>query len=133
LTDLLPAQRRRPPTDEPRRPRHALPEPEPEDDPDDPEDDGLWAGSPVSARAVVPMPPGSDRAVLMPPPSDDEKLLYRNRRLAVLTGASLISFGTLMVSQVMFLRMSPWLLLFVPAFVFTVAYYLISLGVNAGT
>jgi cellulose synthase (UDP-forming) len=105
-----------------------LPELEPE-----PEDDVLWATAATSVSAVVPMPPGGDTAVLMPPPTDDEKVLYRKRRLYVLTGASLISFSTLMYSQTQFLHMSRWLWLFVPAFAFTAAYYLISLVVNVGT
>jgi cellulose synthase (UDP-forming) len=87
-------------------------------------------GAPV--RAVVAMPHG-DPAVRMAPPSDAEALLYRDRRLTVLIGASLISFGSLAVSQVLFLRMSPWLYLFVPAFAVMVVYYLVSLAVNVGT
>lgn len=96
-------------------------------------DDAPWAGEPVASRAAVPMPPGADADVLLPPPTDAEKLLYRKRRLWVLTGASLVSFTALVVSQVMFLRMSTWLWLFVPAFAFTVVYYLVSLAVNTGT
>ncbi|WP_229071650.1 glycosyltransferase family 2 protein [Actinoplanes sp. DH11] len=87
----------------------------------------------VWRKAVGVAPRGRASAPLMPPPSDDETGLYAKRRLWVLTGASLISFTSLMVSQVLFLRMSPWLYLFVPAFAFTVAYYLISLAVNAFT
>jgi cellulose synthase (UDP-forming) len=117
LSDLIPAPRR--------------PEPAHAAGPDT--DDEPWAARAVPARAVVPMPPGTDTAVLMPPPTDAEKVLYRRRRLWVLTGASLVSFASLMVSQVLFLRMSPWLLLFVPAFAFTAAYYLVSLVVNVGT
>ncbi|GLY01612.1 MULTISPECIES: cellulose synthase catalytic subunit [Actinoplanes] len=86
-----------------------------------------------AARAVGVAPQRRTSAPLMPPPTDAETLLYGKRRLWVLTGASLISFCTLMVSQTLFLRMSPWLFLLVPAFVFTVAYYLISLAVNGGT
>lgn len=87
----------------------------------------------VRARGVVTMPPGSHSPVLMTPPTDDETVSYRNRRLSLLIGASLISFGSLVASQLSFLRMSPWLYLFVPAFAFTTAYYLISLAVNVGT
>ena len=120
LADVLPSQR---------RPAFV------EDDfgagPDD--DYGFPTDRPVTARAVVTMPPGSDTAVLMAPPSDEETAWYRHRRLWVLTGASVISFGCLVVSQALFLRMSPWLYLFVPAFAFTVAYYVISLVVNVGT
>jgi cellulose synthase/poly-beta-1,6-N-acetylglucosamine synthase-like glycosyltransferase len=103
-------------------------------DPDPDElDDEPWLAHPVAARAAVLMPPGGDTEVLLPPPTDDEKFLYRKRRLWLVTGASLISFTALMVSQVMFLRMSHWLWLFVPAFGFTVVYYLISLAINVGT
>ena len=116
------------------KPRHRRPEPEDEPDLDEDEaDDEPWPSRAVAARAIVPMPPGSDQAVLMPPPGDDEKVLYRGRQLFVLTSASLVSFTTLMVSQAMFLRMSPWLWLFVPVFAFTAVYYLISLAVNVGT
>ena len=87
--------------------------------------------------AIVPAvgtePPGSVATTSLPPPSDDEVLIYRERRLYVLTGASLISFGALMYSQTLFLKLSPWLYLFVPAFVFTALYYVISLAVNVGT
>ena len=99
----------------------------------EPDEDGSWAAKATTVSAVVPMPPGGHTAVLMPPPTDDETRLYRRRRLVVLTGASLVSFSLLLVSQMMFLRMSTWLWLFVPAFAFTVAYYLISLVVNVGT
>jgi cellulose synthase (UDP-forming) len=91
------------------------------------------SGNGVRARGVVAMPPGSDTTVLMAPPSDGETQIYRQRLLPVLVGASVISFGSLMVSQVLFLRMSPWLYLFAPAFAFTMVYYLISLAVNVGT
>jgi cellulose synthase (UDP-forming) len=90
------------------------------------------AGAPT-VRAVSAVSPGSGTATLLPPPSDEEVLIYRKRRLYVLTGASLISFGSLMASQMLFLKMSPWLYLFVPAFVFTALYYVISLAVNVGT
>ncbi|MCI4065054.1 glycosyltransferase [Micromonospora sp. R77] len=88
---------------------------------------------PLPSRPVVDAAPGGDPEPLLPPPSDEEMSSYRNRRLPVLLGASLVSFGSLMVSQVLFLRMSPWLWLFVPAMAFTVVYYLISLAVNVGT
>ncbi|MFD0744939.1 glycosyltransferase family 2 protein [Phytohabitans flavus] len=71
--------------------------------------------------------------MLLAPPSDAETLIYRHRRLSILIVASLISFGSLVVSQAMFVRLSPWLNLFLLAFAFTMAYYLISLAVNIGT
>ncbi len=79
-------------------------------------------GRPRYAYAPVPLPP-----------TDAEKERYRTRRLAPLLLASLISFGCLVTSQVLFLRTAPWLLVLAPLTVFTVAYYLISLAVNAFT
>ncbi|MBW6436327.1 glycosyltransferase [Actinoplanes hulinensis] len=86
-----------------------------------------------SVRAVGVASRDRAAAPLLSPPSDEETGLYGKRRLWVLTGFSLISFGSLLVSQVLFLRMSPWLYLLVPALGFTVLYYLISLAVNVGT
>jgi len=121
LSDLIPAQRR--PEADAVRAGPAEPD----------SDDVPWVATPTAARAVVPMPPGSDTAVLMPPPTDAETMIYRKRRLFVLIATSLISFGCLVASQMMFMRMSPWLWLFVPVFAFTVLYYVISLFVNVGT
>ena len=84
-------------------------------------------------NSTIPAAPEATGAPLPQPPTDREKHLYRDRRLPLLMGASLISFGTLITSQVLFLRMSPGLWLFVPAFAFTVLYYLISLTINVGT
>ncbi|MEV6523798.1 glycosyltransferase family 2 protein [Longispora sp. NPDC051575] len=67
------------------------------------------------------------------PPTDDEKYVHRKRRLVALMLASLVSFTCLTVSQVLFLRMSPWLLLFTPLLGFTIVYYVISFVVNVGT
>ncbi|WP_412539507.1 cellulose synthase catalytic subunit [Longispora sp. K20-0274] len=67
------------------------------------------------------------------PPTEDEKYLYRGRRLPLLMGTSLISFGCLTFSQVMFIRLTPWLLLLTPLLAFTVAYYVVSFVVNVGT
>jgi len=67
------------------------------------------------------------------PPTDAEKYLYVKRRLAPLTIVSLVSFSCLLVSQIMFVMTAPWLLVLLPFTVFTVAYYLISLAVNAFT
>jgi cellulose synthase (UDP-forming) len=90
--------------------------------------------APVSPAPAAPVPGIRAAHPRVPaPPSDAERLLYRERRLGLLMVASAVSFGTLVVSQALFLRMSPWLLLFVPLFAFTVLYYLISVLVNAGT
>jgi cellulose synthase (UDP-forming) len=93
-----------------------------------------WAETGVgSPGSTVPPAPAPSGVPLPDPPSDREKHLYRDRRLPWLMGTSLISFSTLIISQVLFVRMSAWLWLFVPAFAFTVAYYLISLAINVGT
>lgn len=80
-----------------------------------------------------PAPATPVRPDLPLPPSRREKAAYRDRRLGYLMAASLVSFTALTTSQVLFLRMSPWLLLLVPLMAFTTIYYLISLCVNLGT
>lgn len=67
------------------------------------------------------------------PPTDAEKYLYAKRRLAPITLFSLVSFSCLLISQAMFIRTAPWLLALLPLTLFTVVYYLISLGVNGFT
>jgi cellulose synthase (UDP-forming) len=67
------------------------------------------------------------------PPTDDEKYLYGRRRLTPMMLVSVVSFGCLLVSQVMFIRTAPWLLALAPLTVFTLLYYLISLYINAFT
>jgi cellulose synthase (UDP-forming) len=67
------------------------------------------------------------------PPTEAEKYLYAKRRLFPLTVASLISFTCLLASQVSFVQTAPWLLAIAPLLVFTVGYFLVSLGVNAFT
>jgi cellulose synthase (UDP-forming) len=67
-------------------------------------------------------------------PTDDEKTGYSDRNLALIVRTSLASFGALLISQSRFVFLNPaftWL--FLPFLVFTIAYYLISLCVNAGT
>jgi cellulose synthase (UDP-forming) len=66
-------------------------------------------------------------------PSETEKGSYADRNLALITRASLASFGALLISQANFVRMEPALLAFAPLLLFTVAYYVISVVVNAGT
>ncbi|MEV8516730.1 cellulose synthase catalytic subunit [Dactylosporangium sp. NPDC051484] len=46
---------------------------------------------------------------------------------------SLVSFGALVYSQTLFMRLSPWLWLLAPLLVFTIVYYIVSLIVNAFT
>ena len=67
------------------------------------------------------------------PPTDDEKYLYRKRGLSRLMLPSFVSFGCLIVSQVLFVRLSPWLLVLTPLMIFTLVYYIISLVVNMFT
>ncbi|MBW4703001.1 MULTISPECIES: glycosyltransferase family 2 protein [unclassified Micromonospora] len=67
------------------------------------------------------------------PPTDAELFSYRKRRLAALMVPSLVSFGCLITSQLLFVRLTPWLWLLAPLLFFTVVYYLISLAVNLFT
>jgi cellulose synthase (UDP-forming) len=98
--------------------------------------------SPAAAlRAAVPraLPApdlAPDQRVQTPlprPPDRHEMLLYRRRRLWAILLPSLFSFAGLAASQVLFVRMSPWLWLLAPAFAFTFVYYLVSLTTNAFT
>ncbi len=68
------------------------------------------------------------------PPSDEEKARYSDRNLALISRTSLASFGALLISQSRFVFLNPvftWI--FLPFVLFTIAYYVISLCVNAGT
>lgn len=67
------------------------------------------------------------------PPTDEELYSYRKRRMASLMVPSLISFGCLITSQMLFVRLTPWLWLLFPLLFFTVVYYLVSLAVNLFT
>lgn len=67
------------------------------------------------------------------PPTEREKYLYQRRGLAGMMLFSLVSFGCLMTSQVLFVRSAPWLVALTPLPVITVIYYLTSLTVNAFT
>ena len=91
--------------------------------------------APSARQVVTPATLGRPATVdpsLPLPPNDDEKSAYRHRRLPVLMIASFVSFGGLLTSQLLFVRMAPWLLVLLPLFGFTVLYYLISLAVNVG-
>ncbi len=66
-------------------------------------------------------------------PSEKEKASYADRNPALITQASLASFGALLISQARFVRTEPVLLVFAPLLMFTVAYYLVSAVVNVGT
>ncbi|GHJ05656.1 hypothetical protein TPA0907_00230 [Micromonospora humidisoli] len=91
---------------------------------------------PAAREVVAPAALGRPATVdpsLPLPPDDDEKAAYRHRRLPVLMVASFVSFTGLLTSQLLFVRMAPWLLALLPLFGFTVLYYLISATVNIGT
>ena len=78
--------------------------------------------------------PGAGMQGLLPqPPNDVEKYSYTVRRLWILTICSIISFCCLLVSQVSLVGSTPWLYIYIPFLVFTVAYYLISVRVNGFT
>jgi cellulose synthase/poly-beta-1,6-N-acetylglucosamine synthase-like glycosyltransferase len=67
-------------------------------------------------------------------PTDAEKTWYADRNLALIIRPSLASFAALLISQSRFVFLSPVLAWsFLPFVAFTIAYYLISLCVNAGT
>jgi cellulose synthase (UDP-forming) len=66
-------------------------------------------------------------------PSEKEKASYAGRNLALISRASLASFGALLISQAEFVRTAPVLLVFMPLLMFTVAYYVISALVSIGT
>jgi cellulose synthase (UDP-forming) len=65
------------------------------------------------------------------PPDDREKYSYVPRVLTLLIATSLLSLAMLLVSQIHFVLLSPWLWFIVPFLAFTVLYFLISLRVNA--
>jgi cellulose synthase (UDP-forming) len=72
--------------------------------------------------------------VLPAAPTDEEKIGYADRNLALIICPSLASFAALLISQARFVLLSPafaWS--FLPFVAFTIAYYVISLCVNAGT
>jgi cellulose synthase (UDP-forming) len=67
-------------------------------------------------------------------PTDAEKVSYADRNLALITRASLASFGALLISQFRFIFLSPaFAFAFLPFIGFTLAYYAMSLCVNFGT
>src|SRR5262249_23596445 len=79
-------------------------------------------------------PPLVAPSELLPrPPDDIEKYSYIQRRMWILTGSSIISFGFLAISQVRLARSSPWLWAYLPLLTFTILYYLVSLRVTAST
>jgi len=67
-------------------------------------------------------------------PTEAEKYHYSDRNLALIMRASLFSFGALLVSQARFVLLSPLItVVFLPFVAFTIAYYVLSMVVTAGT
>jgi cellulose synthase (UDP-forming) len=72
--------------------------------------------------------------VLPAAPTDEEKTGYADRNLALIICPSLASFAALLISQTRFVFLNPaFMWSFLPFVAFTIAYYVISLCVNAGT
>jgi cellulose synthase (UDP-forming) len=89
---------------------------------------------------VIPRPGGTGRRSGPPvpdrlpePPNDTETKLYDGRNRQLLMRVSVASFTVLTISQARFVITEKPLLIFAPFFLFTVAYYVISLWVNMGT
>ncbi len=83
---------------------------------------GLPDALPRPAYATVPLPP-----------TDEELWAYRKRGLSLLMIPSLISFGCLIASQSLFLRLTPWLWVLVPMLALAVVNYVVSFIVTAFT
>jgi cellulose synthase/poly-beta-1,6-N-acetylglucosamine synthase-like glycosyltransferase len=65
------------------------------------------------------------------PPDDVEKYSYVKRRAMLLIWASVVSFGFLIYSQVRMIEVSAWFWAYLPFLTFTIAYFAVSLVVNA--
>jgi cellulose synthase (UDP-forming) len=91
----------------------------------------------TAERALYRSGPGRHRRYglgLPAAPTDAEKTSYADRNIALIIRTSLASFGALLISQARFVFLNPVLTwLFLPLVVFTIAYYAISLCVNART
>lgn len=86
--------------------------------------------SPAQAGHRRGRPARSSGSPLPLPPDRQQKYSYVHRELALLMLTSLVSISCLLVSQIHFIRLNPWLFVFVPFLVFTLAYYLISLRIS---
>ncbi|HEU5353696.1 MAG TPA: glycosyltransferase family 2 protein [Actinocrinis sp.] len=75
-------------------------------------------------------PPLADPS-LPQPPDDTEKYAYVNRQAMLLIWASVASFGFLVYSQVRMIEVSPWFWVYLPFLTFTIAYFVVSVMVNA--
>jgi cellulose synthase (UDP-forming) len=99
------------------------------------------AGNRAAGAPAAPPPPPASRgrhrqaAPRLPvPPTDAEKASYADRGLLLITGSSLVTFGALLVSQARFVLLSPLItVVFLPFVAFTIAYYVLSMVVTAGT
>jgi cellulose synthase (UDP-forming) len=85
----------------------------------------------TEVEAAVPPPAVPPPIPLPVPPSRTEKYRYIVRRLWILTLCSVVSFGCLALSQVRLANANPLLWVYMPFLVFTIAYFLISLWINA--
>jgi cellulose synthase (UDP-forming) len=94
---------------------------------------GQWRAPGLDGSPAGQAADGRGRPHLPLAPSEKEKGSYADRNLALITRASLASFGALLISQAKFVRTEPVLLLFAPLLLFTVAYYVISVVVNIRT
>jgi cellulose synthase (UDP-forming) len=70
--------------------------------------------------------------VLPSAPGDQELGRYEHREVAVIVGVSGISIICLLISQVKFAQLNPWLWLLLPFMAFTFFYYIVSLFANVG-
>jgi len=83
-----------------------------------------------ATRRMTSIEPYQPEPGLPAAPSDEEFTAYIWRGRALLTTASAISFVCLLFSQAHFVLNAKWLTLLLPYFLFTLAYYLISLVMN---
>ncbi|GAA2776949.1 hypothetical protein GCM10010505_02100 [Kitasatospora aburaviensis] len=70
------------------------------------------------------------RGLLPQPPDGVEKYSYTRSHLWVLTCFSLVSFGSMVASEIGLVGATPWFWVFVPFLAFTIVYYLISRWVH---
>ena len=86
------------------------------------------AAIPASApTAANPASTGQDKGGLLPlPPDDQEKYSYARRGSKILVAFSTLSFCSLVYSQILMTRLSPWMWSYVPFLGFTIVYFLIS-------
>ncbi|HXR69759.1 MAG TPA: glycosyltransferase family 2 protein [Actinocrinis sp.] len=91
------------------------------------------AASSASRRIPRVVRPAAADPSLPQPPDDAEKYSYVNRKAMLLIWASVISFGFLIYSQARMVEVSPWFWAYLPFLTFTIAYFAVSLVVNAAS